>query len=314
MTINRTRDAIKPCPCSVRKFGRSRASVTRCRETCTRGRLPGYDSWLPGGHAAVSRDRGVLSRVPFHRIQERCSRAQEGHQGQGAVLRRRDGKLLVFRHTDYSYEEVGIQVPAGSIRPGESPEAAALREADEETGLSEFKIVRKLGETEYDISPYRFEIQRRHVFHQELTEPTPERWDSQEDHDGEQEPTRFECFWIPMEAPTSSSTAGARCWDACTTDPRPVHGPPAAAAAVTARPPSRRRRLTGSSPSRSAGRGSGDIRRGHGPTAPDRPPALSADAGAGPAGARPSSTGSIPSTVANPRRTSMSAKGVRPRS
>lgn len=25
----------------------------------------------------------------------------------------RDGHLLVLRHTDYSYEEVGIQVPAG---------------------------------------------------------------------------------------------------------------------------------------------------------------------------------------------------------
>ena len=25
----------------------------------------------------------------------------------------RDGRLLVFRHTDYSSEEVGIQVPAG---------------------------------------------------------------------------------------------------------------------------------------------------------------------------------------------------------
>ena len=111
----------------------------------------------------------------------------------------RDGRLLVFRHTDYSYEEVGIQVPAGSIRPGETPEDAALREAREETGLSDFEIVRKLGETEYDISPYRSEIQHRHVFHLELTEPTPERWMSQEDHDGEREPTRFECFWIPLE-------------------------------------------------------------------------------------------------------------------
>ncbi|MFF3677585.1 NUDIX domain-containing protein [Streptomyces sp. NPDC002120] len=41
----------------------------------------------------------------------------------------------MLRHTDYSHEEVGIQVPAGSIRPGKTPEAAALREAREETGL-----------------------------------------------------------------------------------------------------------------------------------------------------------------------------------
>lgn len=112
----------------------------------------------------------------------------------------RDGRLLVFRHTDYSYEEVGIQVPAGSIQPGETPEEAALREASEETGLTGFEIVRKLGVAEYDISPYRYEIQNRHFFHLELAEDTPERWTSQEDHDGEQEPTHFECFWVPLEA------------------------------------------------------------------------------------------------------------------
>jgi 8-oxo-dGTP pyrophosphatase MutT (NUDIX family) len=112
----------------------------------------------------------------------------------------RDGTLLVFRHTDYSYEEVGLQVPAGSIRPGEDPQAAALREAREETGLAGFTVVGDLGVTEYDMSPHRYEIQRRHVFHLELADPTPARWLSQEDHDGQQEPTRFECFWIPLEA------------------------------------------------------------------------------------------------------------------
>ncbi|MBE1582304.1 NUDIX domain-containing protein [Nonomuraea angiospora] len=111
----------------------------------------------------------------------------------------RDDRLLVFRHVDYSYEEVGIQVPAGTVRPGEAPDAAALREACEETGLSGFTIVRKLGEVEYDITPERFEIQHRHVFQLRLDGPAPERWPSQEDHDGQGEPTRFECFWIPLE-------------------------------------------------------------------------------------------------------------------
>ena len=111
----------------------------------------------------------------------------------------RHGQLLVFRHVDCDPERVGIQVPAGSIRRGEPPEDAALREACEETGLSQFTIVRKLGETRYDISPYRFEIQHRHVFHLEVHEPTAERWPSQELHDGQQPPTRLECFWIPLQ-------------------------------------------------------------------------------------------------------------------
>lgn len=92
----------------------------------------------------------------------------------------RDGRLLVFRHVDYDLEQVGIQVPAGSIRQGESPEDAALREAHEET------------------SPYRYEIQHRHVFQLQVHEPTQQRWPSQELHDGQQPPTRLECFWIPL--------------------------------------------------------------------------------------------------------------------
>lgn len=49
------------------------------------------------------------------------------------------------------------------------------------------------------MGPYRAEIQERHVFHLELAESTPERWPSQEDHDGHGETKRFECFWIPLE-------------------------------------------------------------------------------------------------------------------
>lgn len=111
----------------------------------------------------------------------------------------RDGQLLVFRHLDYSYEEVGIQVPAGTVKQGEDPTSAALREAQEETGLTRFTVVRKLGTVDYDITPYRPEIQRRHIFQLSLHQDTPQRWTSQEDNDGAGQPIRFECFWIPLE-------------------------------------------------------------------------------------------------------------------
>lgn len=112
----------------------------------------------------------------------------------------REGRLLVFRHMGHPPEEVGLQVPAGTVRPGEAPEAAALREAHEETGLDRLRPVRPLGVVEYDMTPYRLEVQRRHVFEVAVDGPVPERWSSAEENDGVGEPIRFECFWIPLTA------------------------------------------------------------------------------------------------------------------
>ena len=110
----------------------------------------------------------------------------------------KNGSLLVFRHVDFSYEEVGIQVPAGSIKEGEEAEAAALRELQEETGYSGFKILSFLGTAKYDRSPEIPEVHERYFFLAEPIEELPERWPSQEDHDGKGPPTHFECFWIPV--------------------------------------------------------------------------------------------------------------------
>lgn len=49
-------------------------------------------------------------------------------------------ELLLIRHP-----HAGIQLPAGTVDPGESPDAAALREAGEETGLTDLRIHRALG-------------------------------------------------------------------------------------------------------------------------------------------------------------------------
>lgn len=115
------------------------------------------------------------------------------------VYAMQNNKLLVFRHVDFLYEEVGLQVPAGSVEENESLEVTALRELTEETGSKDFEIIAYLGSSNYDISPYRNEIQERHFYLAKTTKELPERWLSQEDHDGIGEPTKFECFWVPLE-------------------------------------------------------------------------------------------------------------------
>jgi 8-oxo-dGTP pyrophosphatase MutT (NUDIX family) len=111
----------------------------------------------------------------------------------------RAGRLLVFMHLDQPWDVTGLQVPAGTIEPGESPEVAALREAKEETGLTRLRVVRKVGETVYDMTPSRSELHRRHVFHLAVDEETPERWVSQETRANDGSGThRFECYWVPL--------------------------------------------------------------------------------------------------------------------
>lgn len=110
----------------------------------------------------------------------------------------RNDTLLVFTHRDFSLLETGLQVPAGTVRDGETPEAAVMRETHEETGFTDFRIVRFLGVSTYDVSPMRPEVHERHVFHLEPTTDLPETWLAFEAHDGTAEPTAFEFTWIPL--------------------------------------------------------------------------------------------------------------------
>lgn len=110
------------------------------------------------------------------------------------------GQLLVFIHRDLPVDQAGVQVPAGTIRSGEDPADAALREATEETGLTDLRVIRKLGEADYDIAPYRAEILHRHFYELTTDCPVTRRWAHREPdpQDGGQGPV-FDFHWIPLE-------------------------------------------------------------------------------------------------------------------
>jgi 8-oxo-dGTP pyrophosphatase MutT (NUDIX family) len=110
-----------------------------------------------------------------------------------------EGRLLVFRHVDSP--EAGIQVPGGTMEAGETPEAAALREATEETGLSGLKIVAFLGEQLLDASDFGLDqIHQRYFFQLSCPENPPETWIHYETDpsDGTPGPIAFEFFWAEL--------------------------------------------------------------------------------------------------------------------
>ncbi len=128
-----------------------------------------------------------------------------------AYVTHRD-RLLVFRHTEYP--EAGIQVPAGTMEPGEAPDEAVLREALEETGLEGLQIRAFLGEHEIDLARFGLEgIQRRYVYHLEPTTEPPDTWLHYEHSpsDGSPGPIEFEFFWVsfPDGVPQLAGDQGA---------------------------------------------------------------------------------------------------------
>jgi ADP-ribose pyrophosphatase YjhB (NUDIX family) len=101
-------------------------------------------------------------------------------------------ELLLFTHVDIP--EAPIQIPGGSIEPGEDPYAAAQRELHEEAGVGTLPPIRPLGVSEVPSIANANEVLRRHCY---LFDGTglPDHWIHTVTGAGQDNALRFEYRW-----------------------------------------------------------------------------------------------------------------------
>lgn len=106
--------------------------------------------------------------------------------------------LLVFDEPDFP--ELSLQVPGGTMEPGEAALDAAMREFQEETGIASVETMKSLGADDYIFMREGQQIcHRRHYFHAVLTGSYPQTWlhFEQSPFDGGP-PILFRLFWLTL--------------------------------------------------------------------------------------------------------------------
>lgn len=115
------------------------------------------------------------------------------------ITRVRGGEtqLLVFEHVDHP--DAGVQVPKGTVEPGETLENAARREVREESGLTEIDGLEYLGRT----TQVAFGVEEEwnyFALHADGNCADREGWTYRVQGSGEDEGMLFRYYWVPLTA------------------------------------------------------------------------------------------------------------------
>lgn len=106
-----------------------------------------------------------------------------------------NNKILVFEHPF-----AGFQIPKGTVEAGESVESAVLRELYEESGIQTGKIIKKIGELDWEIkageATFRTnQLQRWHLYLVDPGMDLPVGWSHRAEGSEAESGLIFRYFW-----------------------------------------------------------------------------------------------------------------------
>lgn len=117
-----------------------------------------------------------------------------------AYVTRNERELLVFEGPEHD----GLQIPKGTIEPGETPREAVFREVIEESGLGALGDADHLTTDVWTRRPSPPRRYVRHFFHANVHEPRDE-WTHTVTGDGNERGLEYSYSWV--ELPTTSEFA-----------------------------------------------------------------------------------------------------------
>ncbi|MFC7096269.1 NUDIX hydrolase [Halobaculum marinum] len=111
-----------------------------------------------------------------------------------AYITRGGSELLVFEGPGHE----GLQIPKGTIEPGERPRTAVFREIREESGLATLSSVEKLATDVWTRRESPPKAYVRHFYHAEVHEPRDE-WVHVVRDGGAEHGSEFSFSWIGLD-------------------------------------------------------------------------------------------------------------------
>lgn len=149
-----------------------------------------------------SREAALISRTVIHtgrilRLQVDRVKLPTGHTVDMEIVRHpgsvvllpipEPGTIILIRQYRYTIDRWIWELPAGSLKPGEDPDAAAARECEEELGLAPHKVTRLRG---YYPTPGFCDEEMIYYRCEDLRPPAPDS-SARKDEDEEIEPKVF---------------------------------------------------------------------------------------------------------------------------